>query len=147
VHVPDPLSSLFTVAAELAAALAPRYRVLSVTPRGESPYQVDAVDLVAVLRQFGFVAPVLVGERLGCVVALLVGAWYPERVAGLILVDAEFATPPGDSTEARALRDCPPDWPRLRQAVRCPVLEVSSSAASLPNEVEAFLDALKPTLP
>jgi pimeloyl-ACP methyl ester carboxylesterase len=146
VHVPDPLSSCFTVAAELAAALAPRYRVLSVTPRGESPYQVDAVDLVGVLRQFGFVSPVLVGERLGCVVALLVGAWYPDRVAALILVDAAYTAPSAETIEARALRDCPPDWPRLRQAVRCPVLELSSAAFSI-AAVEAFLDGLKATLP
>ena len=131
----------------LAFWLTPRYRVVSVAPRGDSPYQVDAVDLVGVLRQFGFASPVLIGERRGCVVATVAAAWYPDRLAGLILVDAESDPPPGESIEARALRDCPPDWPRLRRAITCPLAEMSSSATSFAADVDAFLDGLKATLP
>ena len=107
----------------LAAELAPRYRVLSVSSRGEAPYQVDVTDLVGVLSQFGFRTPVLLGERRGCVTALIATAWYPARVAGLILLDPLFEAPTSAGVAARALRDCPPDWPALRAAVRCPVLQ------------------------
>ncbi len=143
IHVPDPFSPSDAVVVELAAGLAPRYRVLSVTPRGDSPYQVDALDLLGVLGQFGFAAPVLVGERLGSVTAVVVGAWYPDRLAGLILVDVKYDPPPDESIEARALRDCPPDWPRLRRALQRPVLEIAAGALSI-EAVEAFLRATLP---
>jgi pimeloyl-ACP methyl ester carboxylesterase len=139
VHVPDPLSVGGSAVDALAAALAPRYRVLSVSSRGDVPYQVDAVDLVGVLSQFGFRTPVLVGERLGCVTALLAAAWYPERVAGLILVEPVFEARPADTLAARALAECPPDVARLRAAVRCAVLEPTT-----PEDVEAFLAATLP---
>src|SRR5207245_9519776 len=84
-HVLGPLPVAHSVIDGLADALAPRYRVLSVSSRGDAPYQVDAVDLIGVLSQFGFRTPVLLGERLGCVTALVAAAWYPDRVAGLIL--------------------------------------------------------------
>jgi pimeloyl-ACP methyl ester carboxylesterase len=143
VHVPDPLFlHSDAVVGRLSAALAPRYRVLSLSPRGASPYQVDAIDLLGMLRQFGFEAPILVGERLGCLPALLVTAWYPEVVGGLVLVDPNYDPPPGDRVEARALCDCPPDWPTLRTAVRCPVLVTSSASATLVRDVETFATGL-----
>jgi pimeloyl-ACP methyl ester carboxylesterase len=154
VHVPDPLAASSAVVNTLAATMAPRYRVLSLTPRGVSPYQVDAFDLLATLDQFGFERPVLVGERLGCVAALLVAAWYPHRVAGLVLIVAAALDPESlNSTEvpqtadgflrARALKDCPPDWGSLRAAVECPVLELSRHATAV-EAVEAFLAQLPP---
>ena len=136
VHVPDPAWSVDSVVERLAGALTPGYRVLSVASRGEAPYQVDVVDLVGVLSQFGFRTPVLVGERLGCITALVAAAWYPDRVAGLILADPVYDPADSDGLAARALRDCPPDWSRLRAALRCPVLESSALEA-----VEAFLRA------
>src|SRR5438874_361468 len=123
VHVPDALVSADSVVERVAAALAPRYRVLSVAARGEAPYQVDVLDLIGVLSQFGFRTPVLLGERLGCVTALVAAAWYPDRVAGLILVDPAYDPPADEGVAARALRDCPPDWPSVRSALRCPVLD------------------------
>ena len=123
----------------LGAALAPRYRVLSVSSRGDAPYQVDVLDLVGVLSQFGFRTPVLVGERLGCVTALVAAAWYPDRVGGLILAHPVYDPPRSEGVAARALRDCPPDWSRLRAAVRCPILESAG-----PQDVEAFLTAQLP---
>jgi pimeloyl-ACP methyl ester carboxylesterase len=147
VHVPDPLAAGDSAVDGLAAALAPRYRVLSVRSRGDVPYQVDAVDLVGVLGQFGFRTPVLVGERLGCVTALAVAAWYPERVAGLILLEPVFAAGPADRLAGRALRDCPPDVARLRAAVRCPVLERTTPTDvddTARGAVEAFLAATLP---
>jgi pimeloyl-ACP methyl ester carboxylesterase len=136
VHVPDPLFLTDSLVDGLAAALAPRYRVLSVSSRGDAPYQVDVVDLVGVLSQFGFRTPVLVGERLGCVAALVAAAWYPDRVAGLILVDPVHDPPRSETVAARVLRDCPPDWSRLHAAVRCPILESAG-----PRDIEAFLTA------
>jgi pimeloyl-ACP methyl ester carboxylesterase len=137
--VPDPLSPADSAIESLASALAPRYRVVSLASRGDVPYQVDVVDLVGVLSQFGFVAPVVVGERFGCFTALVVAAWYPDRVAGLVLLDPTYAVPALESVAARALRDCPPDWSRLRSGLRCPVLERIT-----PEDVEAFL---RTTLP
>jgi pimeloyl-ACP methyl ester carboxylesterase len=126
VHVPDPLTPTDDVAIALAEAFAPRQRVVSLSPRGGAPYQVDAADLLATLEQFGFAQPTLVGERLGCVPALLLAAWYPERVERLVLVDPTYERPliDEDTVVARALRDCPPDWSTLRAGVRCPMLVV-----------------------
>src|SRR5438132_9388241 len=76
VHVPDPLVSSVVVEC-IAASLAPRYRVVSLSPGNSVAYQVHATHLLAVLSQFGFVAPILVGEGLGCLATLIVAAWYP----------------------------------------------------------------------
>jgi len=142
VHVPDPLSVSggAGIVESIAAALAWQYRVLSLRPRGASPYQVDALDILATLDQFGFVEPVLVGERLGCVAALLVAAWHVDRVAGLVLIDPTYAPPASDGIAARALRECPPDWPALLEAVRCPVLVLGWNADAV-AELEVFLKA------
>jgi pimeloyl-ACP methyl ester carboxylesterase len=141
VHVPDPLSPSDVVADTLGAALAPGYRVISVDPRRGQPYQVQAADLLAMLVQFGFAAPVLVGDKLGCVAALLVAAWHPGRVGRLVLIDPTYDAPPAhaDSIEARALSDCPPDWPSLRGAVQCAVLVRRWHDASDAHGLEAFL--------
>jgi pimeloyl-ACP methyl ester carboxylesterase len=138
VHVPDPFSSSVLVES-LAESLAPGYRILSLSGRGNSPYQVDATDLRDTLRQFGFSAPVLVGERLGCLASLLVAAWYPTEIGGLVLIDPTFDRPADESIEARSLRDCPPDIATLRKAVRCPVLEASGI-----HDIETFLAASLP---
>ena len=139
VHVPDPLWVDDALVDALAARFAPRYRVLSLQPRPAQPYQVQLADLRATLDQFGFGAPVLVGERLGCVAALLLAAWYPDSVARLVLLDQTCPIPPGDEScvEARALTDCPPDRARLRLAVRCPVLELNDAAQA--QDLDAFL--------
>ena len=67
-----------------------RYRVLSLQPRGASPYQVDAADLLAMLDQFGFRAPVLVGERLGCVAGTAGRRLVRRPRGGLVLVDPPY---------------------------------------------------------
>ncbi len=114
--------------------LVPDYRVLSIAPRDESPYQVQAEHVEGVLAQFGFAAPVLVGESLGCAAALLVAAWFAERVGALILVDPVYQAE-GETLIARALRECPLDVRLVRQAVRCRVVETTAS----PDEIERFL--------
>jgi pimeloyl-ACP methyl ester carboxylesterase len=139
IHVPDPLSPDDSAIERLASAFAWRYRVLSLAPRGASPYQVDYVDLLATLDQFGFQSPVLIGERLGCITAVLCAAWQPGRLAGLVLLDPRCGPPPSaPGIEARALRDCPPDWPALRQSVQCPVLELHWSDLAV-DQLDRFL--------
>lgn len=138
IHAPDATKPSVLVDA-LAARLAPRQRVLSVTPRPEVAYQVAAADLHGVLQQFGFLEPVLVGERLGCVPVLLVGAWHPEHVGGLVLVDPTRTPPSDGSLEARSLRDCPLDWEALRASLRCEVLEVHADEPTLLDRVESFV--------
>ena len=93
VHVPDPLLPNDLVVDALAAWFAPRYRVVSLEPRAGQPYQIQTADLRATLHQFGFSSPILVGQRLGCLAALLVAAWYPKSVARLILVDQIIEAP------------------------------------------------------
>ena len=142
VHVPDPLSPGDVLVETLAASSAADARVISVEPRAGYPYQIQAADLHATLAQFGFATPVLVGERLGCVAALLVAAWFPDAVSKLVLVDPTYAASPEctGSIEARALHDCPPDWPSVRTAVRCPILEIRwTNAALAVTNLQAFL--------
>ena len=143
IHLPDPLGPSNLID-RIALRVAPRWRVLSVSPRADTTYQLDAADTLGVVEQFGFRSPVLLGERLGCVQALLLAAWYPERVGGLILLEASGQPPGGDDVAARALRDCPPDVAALRRAVRCRVLELSDGSVSLTSDVEAFLAATLP---
>jgi pimeloyl-ACP methyl ester carboxylesterase len=97
-----------------------------------------------VLSQFGFASPVLVGEGLGCVPAMIVAAWYPDRVGRIILVAPAVEPPPGDDAGAWALRECPPDWTALRARVSCDVLEVAADDPSLVERVEALLAAPLP---
>jgi pimeloyl-ACP methyl ester carboxylesterase len=140
VHVPDPLSRSEDVLQALARRLAPRCRLLSLEPREEQPYQVAAADLLGVLDQFGFPKPALVGEGRGCVAAVLVAAWHPDRVGKLVLIDPSHAAAESESVEARALRDCPPDWSSLLEAVRCPVLSVPWNEAALAS-IDHFLSS------
>ncbi len=132
-HAPDPLAPSPFIEG-LAARIAPSYRVMSISPRRDTPYQVSAMDLYGVLRQFGFEDAVLVGEGLGCLAALVLSAWYPERVRRLILFAPKWEAS-GDSLEARALRECPPDINALREDLRCHVCTAGSAeeiAATLP---------------
>jgi pimeloyl-ACP methyl ester carboxylesterase len=115
-----------------------------VAPRAGAPYQVAALDLHGVLAQFGFVRPVLLGECLGCLPVVLVAAWFPQVVGRVILVDAACRAPDDARLEARALRECPPDWPALRAELRCAVLELRADDPGLVSSVEAFLEAPLP---
>ncbi len=143
-HVGDPVFRSDALIQPLALSLAPRYRVVSLALRDSVPYQLWFDDLFGVLKQFGFGAPILIGERLGCLAALLVAAWCPSEVGGLVLIDPHYDPPAGDGLAAQALRDCPPDWPALRSAVHCRVLVTSASDVALTGDVEALLAATLP---
>ena len=102
-----------------AAAFAPRHRVLSLFARDSVPYQTDATHLLALLRTFGFLTPLLVGIGRGAIAPLLVAAWWPDAVGALLLVAPVHDAEPG--LLGRGLRECPPDWDALLALVRCPV--------------------------
>jgi pimeloyl-ACP methyl ester carboxylesterase len=122
-HVRDPLRASNS-APELAATFAPEHRVLSVHLRPEVAYQVSADDLAGLVRQFGFSSLVVVAERLACLPAALLAAWHPERVASLVLISPSSTARCAEQPLLPSLQDCPPDWPRLRQRLRCSVLEL-----------------------
>jgi pimeloyl-ACP methyl ester carboxylesterase len=135
IHVPDPLGTSTLVDA-LAAALAPRFRVFSITPRVDAPYQVHVLDLEGALGQFGFERIVLVAEGLGSISALLLAAWYPLRVGALSLVDPVLNAPEGETLFARSLRDCP----MVRPPVECPVVELAGRSPTLVGHLQQLLD-------
>jgi pimeloyl-ACP methyl ester carboxylesterase len=143
VHIPDPIDSSELIQ-RIANTLAPHFRVVSLSPRGDSLYMVDAADLRDTLRQFGFSTPMLIGEKLGCLTSLLVAAWYPTSVRGLVLIDASYDPPSLDTVGAKVLFDCPPDLARLRSAVRCQVKELKGVSETLVADVEAFAKATLP---
>ena len=124
-----PLVITWPAAMPDPSPLAPRWRVLSLSPRAEVPYQVQAWDILGLLDQFGFAKPVLLGGP----PALMVAACFPRAVAGLALVESH-ALPPGPD-----LLDCPSDLGALRTRLTCPVLDVPVPV--LPAMLAALLDA------
>jgi pimeloyl-ACP methyl ester carboxylesterase len=138
VHLPDPLRGS-SLDALLAAALAPRFRVLSIRLRVDRGYQVHVDDVQDVLNQFGFQHSVLAAEGLSCASALVLAAWYPHRVGSLALIDRDIGSPAGDSLTARSLRECPPVWDALRKGLHCPVVEFAGESPTLPSEIERLL--------
>jgi pimeloyl-ACP methyl ester carboxylesterase len=119
-HVADPLAPSLELVASIAANRAPSTRVISVRARSDAPYQVHVADLQGVCEQFGFPKVELAGEELGCIIATLFAAWFPTLVTRLTLYAPAYGTE-SDGLFGRSLRDCPPDWPRLRAALACPV--------------------------
>ena len=135
-HAPDPESPDLLHVSDLAEAIAPRCRVLTVQPYGDAAYQVHVAHLLALIDQFGFTDITLVGERLGCFTALLAAAWLPARVGRLVLVEPVYAAASSDTLFARSLSDCPPNWTALRQSLVCPLLELPAWHL---DELQAFL--------
>jgi pimeloyl-ACP methyl ester carboxylesterase len=129
IHFPDPFAASPLIAS-VAADLAPRFRVLSLAPRSDVPYQADALDVSTFLDAFGFDHPVVLAEGIGCVAALLAATWHPHRVAALLLVEPSAATPrPG--LPGRGLRECPPDLAALRAALSVPEIALADLAGFL----------------
>ena len=113
----------------LAPKLVGRYHVVGVTRRGfgassapASGYTADRLgdDVLAVMQTLGVSKPVLVGHSLGGEELSSIGSRYPERVAGLIYLEAGYtyafnapgidpipAPPPADACAGSAARPAP----------------------------------------
>jgi pimeloyl-ACP methyl ester carboxylesterase len=116
----------------------------------EWPYQAQAAQTLWLLDTFGFERPVLLGSGLGAGVALLIAAWYPSRLAGLVEVNpglthercAQVADLAEQEPAWRAWLDAPPAWARLERRLTCPVLRVRSrSTRRVLASVRTFLDS------
>jgi pimeloyl-ACP methyl ester carboxylesterase len=138
VHAPDPSSPTEGLITAIATAFAPELRVLSLAPRTERPYQQHALDLLALLDQFGFQTPLLVGEGRGCLAALLIAAWIPSRVRAVVLVQPSSSAPP-DGLFGLSLADGPSDIAALRQRLRCPSLDLLVSDSQAVRQLGDFL--------
>jgi pimeloyl-ACP methyl ester carboxylesterase len=146
----DPLGSLPGLPEALATALSPDWRVVQLTLPPKVPYQAHAAQTVWLLDTFGFESPVLLGSGLAAGVALLVAAWYPARVAGLVLMSPgltparrhKIAALAADEPAWRAWLDAPPAWARLERQVVCPMLRVRAGGArGIVDEARAFLES------
>jgi non-heme chloroperoxidase len=85
---------------KFAPKLATRYHVYGITRRGfgastvpSSGYSADRLgdDVLAVLSELGLSRPILIGHSFGGEELSSVGSRHPERVAGLIYLDAAYA--------------------------------------------------------
>jgi pimeloyl-ACP methyl ester carboxylesterase len=144
----DPLGSLPRLAAALGQELAPDWRVIQPTLAPHLPYQAQAAQALWLLDTLGSEQAVLLGSGLGGGIALLVAAWYPARIAGLVLVGhavtsarrRKIAALAAEQPAWRAWLDAPPVWSRLERQVVCPVLHVRARAvAHVIGQVRAFL--------
>jgi pimeloyl-ACP methyl ester carboxylesterase len=139
-HVADPFAPDPGLAGQLAAALSPAYRVLSIAPRADCPYQAQVDDLRRVLLQFGFESPILISAGFGVAIVVPLAAWYPELVGSLVLINPSYRPPDAESVAARALRDCPPDWTALTARLRGPTLTLDSTRPDLLAQLRTFLE-------
>ncbi len=96
----------------LAAALAPRHRVLAFDLRGRglsdkpsSGYSVEThcEDVKAILDGRGLNRAVLIGHSLGAFIALAFAAQSPERVSGMILMDGGGKLSPQQTEKVLAM--------------------------------------------
>ena len=108
----------------VAPHLAPRYRVLALDWRGHGrsawprppAYRTEdfTADLLAVIEALRLDRPIVAGHSMGGQVAMAFAAWHPERLAGLVLLDAR---PAASMRRLRALRLLA-DRPRVEFASR-----------------------------
>jgi len=124
VYVPDPFTLQPDLAPRIAAAFAPKHRVVRIQPRSDLPYQAQMDDIRRAMQQFGFADTVLLSSGGGACIVLPLASWYPRLVNSVLLIDPCYEPPAHDSLTARSLRDCPPDWERLQG--RCRMLTTKS---------------------
>jgi pimeloyl-ACP methyl ester carboxylesterase len=103
--------------AETASWLRERHRVFALDQRGHggstrAPATVAPEafvgDVVAWLDALGLVRASLVGQSFGGLIAFLVAAWHPDRVARLVVAEA---SPSPDANAEREVRDWLASWP------------------------------------
>lgn len=106
---------------ELAPRLARDYRVIGMNRRGVGSanpptfgYGIDrlSADVLAVMDAFDMQRPVLIGHSLGGDELSFIGARHPDRVAGLVYLDAAYDRADGVSDEEVELNRSLPAMPR-----------------------------------
>jgi pimeloyl-ACP methyl ester carboxylesterase len=149
VYLADPLGSLPDLGPALGQELAPDWRILQPHLSPDVPYQTHAAQTLRLLDTFGFDRSVLLGSGLAAGVALLIAAWYPNRVAGLVQVNpglsharwAHVAALAEQQPAWRAWLDAPPAWARLERRLTCPMLRLRArSVGRIVDQTRAFLD-------
>jgi len=119
----------------IAPAVAPKHRLLAVDLRGrglsdkpETGYSEEhhLRDLTCVMDDLQLENAVLMGHSLGGYISMGLAARHPERVAGLILIDAG-----GDLSQAH--------WDKVTAAIKPAIDRLERSFPS----VDAFLDLMK----
>ena len=108
-EVMEPLSEMGTVVAFDRPGFGLTERPMPGEWEGESPYSPEAqADLtVGLMDALGIERAILVGNSAGGTVALLTALTYPERVAGLVLVDAAVYVGGGTPGWLRPLLNTP----------------------------------------
>jgi pimeloyl-ACP methyl ester carboxylesterase len=101
---------------DFAPALARKYRVYAVTRRAFGASSVPASgyafsrlaeDVVRVIDRLGLNRPVIAGHSFAGEEMHLMGALYPEKIAGLVYIDAAFNRAGGSDQLAAAARKLP----------------------------------------
>ncbi|MDI9367882.1 MAG: alpha/beta hydrolase [Thermotogaceae bacterium] len=98
-EVMEPLSEEFTVVAFDRPGFGLTYRPIGEELKDFNPYSLEGqVELTALLIQyFGFEKAILIGNSAGGLTALETALKYPDKVLGLVLVDAAIYTANADS--------------------------------------------------
>jgi polyhydroxyalkanoate synthase len=100
-------------------------------------FRLPGLALEVVAAETGSAAPILAGHSLGGTFAAIVAALAPERVGGLVLVDAPLAFGEDGGPLAEAVRAMPPIQ-RLREAAGSPVPGSVINALSMGAAPDAF---------
>jgi len=108
-EVMEPLSEEFTVVAFDRPGFGLTYRPFGEELKDFNPYSLEGqVELTALLIQyFGFEKAILIGNSAGGLTALETALKYPDKVLGLVLVDAAIYSANADSFLFRLLTSTP----------------------------------------
>ena len=143
----------------LGPILGERFRALALDQRGhgesakpDGGYDFDSVtkDLKSFIEELGLERPVIVGHSWGGNVAMQYAADYPERVAGLVLVDGgflEISARPGATWEQAERQMAPPDMTHLRAEELIEMAKKWELGSQWSDEIEAAILANFEVLP
>jgi len=137
---------------EFAPKLATKYHVYGITRRGfgfssvpKSGYLADSLadDVLTVLDSLGLKRPVLAGHSIAGEELSSIGSRYPERVAGLVYLDAGYQYAYYDSTQAHPLLSIAV---AARQLARLSDLSAPMSPESIRDVIQELLTTSLPEL-